>query len=112
MKQVIIALALLVSMPANAGQEWHCWEPGYSNVGPPIVVIYQWDDPAHGSVDVFGVTHIALVSVAGLKKRWDFGDNGEYGLVMSPGGMTGYYEFLGDGIMVSPSQSFQCSLIK
>jgi hypothetical protein len=95
-----------------AGQEWHCWKPGRSNVGEPLLIIYQWDDPEYGSVEVFGVTHIAQVRVTGLKKRWDFGDNGEYGLVMNPDGMTGYYEFPGGGIEVAPSQHFQCSLEK
>ena len=63
-----------------------------------------------GEVSVAGFTHKALFRIAGVERRWDFGDEFNYAFVIKPGGDGAYYDFssVEDGGTTSPSQRFNC----
>lgn len=71
-----------------------------------------FDGKAPGQVSVAGVTHPAVFYIEGLNRRWDFGKQMSYSLIIKPNGSGSYYDFsrVGEGEPTGPSQRFDCVL--
>jgi len=108
---ILLAALLTTSGKSSAAEEWHCWKYSYDHSGTPLVKLRQSDDRLSGSVEVFGETHLAQVDISGLNKRWAFGEDYSYALVIRPDGFAAYYDFSFED-RVKPSMSFHCSLTK
>ncbi len=62
-----------------------------------------------GTVDIAGIVASTQFAIYGLQRRWDWGPDFEYAIVMKTDGVARFYDFRdSDGEKVPPSDSFRC----
>lgn len=104
-----MAFMLLIPGYSTANEEWHCWNNPISQSGQPILKLFQGEDKKTGTVEVFGETLNASVSIRGITKRWKFGEDDQYVIEIEPGGTAYYLDFSLED-KVKPSKIYNCSL--
>ena len=101
---------------ALKGEIWRCFATSDYNKKTALFTLTRkrigsWD---YGRVTVANTAHLASFRIAGLNRRWDFGDDESgdeypYAFIIKPGGTGLYYDFSTspDGT-ASASDSFNC----
>ena len=108
---VLIASGVQAQESGGDMETWHCFD--IADFSQEKVLFSLTRKGAGGEVLFAGLTYPARFQIAGLNRRWDFGDDESkdkflYAVIISPEG-TGKYVDSSDG-RVSRSQFFTCLL--
>ena len=119
LKTLVLAVILTFDVQAQESKDittekWRCFE--YLRFDNKAVLVRLTRetknsvDLGFGEVSVAGVTYQAFFRVAGLDRRWDFGDEANYSFIIQPNGDGAYYDFsnVEVGGTTKPSQNFRC----
>lgn len=96
-------------------ETWRCFGLSDYNKATALFTLIRvrsGDKDVSGKVSVAGVTHLTQFQVAGLNRRWDWGELQQYAFVIEPDGTGAYYNFSFFGLLgdAKPSQIFECQL--
>ena len=93
---------------------WRCFEP-YEKSGVPLVTLARetliGTNKGYGKVSVAGMKEQeAVFLVEGINRRWYFGNDYDYSIVVKPDGTGLYYDFsnVEDGETTTPRDRFAC----
>ena len=95
-------------------EAWRCFAPTDFLKETAVVELTRetLDGQAEGvgEVSVAGVAWPAMFRIAGLNRRWDFGEEFSYAFVIEPSGQGAYYDFssVEDSDGTGASQFFGC----
>ncbi len=118
MERMLLAFGIVAVTVGFASAEedierWNCFESPFAQ--DAVLVRLErgpidGDGTGVGSVSAASFTHAAAFYVAGIDRRWDFGDEFNYSMVVEPDGTAYYYDFTNveDGGTTSADQIFYC----